>query len=152
MLSLMVRVFIKVFLVALPASKACPYGSRNDSGHCRARTKALVLSSDQHHVNTKLMITKYGELWPDNPFIFYVPYNSVTRRTAQSRFEELLDVVNLTHTRYPIAETMLDLFDACGCREEIIFYAIDDRYPIGLNANILRQSSISVKSQRQYVI
>ena len=85
------------------------------------------------------MITKYGELWPDNPFIFYVPYNSVTRHTAQSRFEELLDVVNLTHTRYPIAETILDLFDACGCREEIIFYAIDDRYPIGLNANILRQ-------------
>ena len=102
--------------------------------------KALVLSDDHHHSSAKLMtwlmISQYRLLWPRAPFRFYVPFNK-DEANASRVFAEFAGVVKLVRVGAGIAETMLGLLKLCG-RDEVVFYCIDDKYPIALRAEALQ--------------
>jgi hypothetical protein len=89
----------------------------------RERIKAIVLSWDRHRVMTQHMIAQYTRLWPDHPFVFRIPFQT-------------LGGVNSAHEEYiqtppDIPGTVLKLIaDLDG--EEWIYWCADDKYPIDL--------------------
>lgn len=90
------------------------------------RMKAIVLSWDRHRVITQHMIAQYARLWPDHPFRFRIPFQ--TLGGARSEREEFVQ----TPPDIPgtVLELIADLDD-----EEWIFWCADDKYPIRLVAD-----------------
>jgi len=87
------------------------------------KLKAIVLTCDRYRTITEHMIFQYDRLWPDHPFVFYVPYQE-------------LGGVDTDRVRYltappDIKETILQLLMNID-DEEWIYWCVDDKYPIQL--------------------
>ncbi|MGI9113543.1 MAG: hypothetical protein ACR2FX_00650 [Chthoniobacterales bacterium] len=85
--------------------------------------KAIVLSWDRHRVVTQHMIRQYARLWPDHPFRFRIPFQTLA--TADNEREQYIQ----TPPDIPgtVLQLMHDLED-----EEWIYWCADDKYPIQL--------------------
>ena len=86
--------------------------------------KAIVLSCDAYHVFAHHMIVQYMNKWPNNPFVFRVPYNTEYPHQLKA---DLKDKVELVHTDQSIKNTVLTLLDGLD-KNEWIFWSIDDKY------------------------
>jgi hypothetical protein len=85
--------------------------------------KAIVLSFDRHRVMTQHMIAQYARLWPDHPFVFRIPFQTLSG--ANSVREEYIQTPpDIPDT---ILKLIVDLDD-----EEWIYWCADDKYPIDL--------------------
>ena len=94
--------------------------------------KAIVLTYDKYKVFAQHMIRAYQNLWPNNPFIFRIPYQEEEcYLDYQSKFE---DKVELIKSSSSIASTMKSLLADLD-DEEWVYWCMDDRYPIELQSN-----------------
>ena len=90
--------------------------------------KAIVQSCDRYHSFTENMLTQYEKLWPSNPFMFRIPWNTKYPETIDSKFQGKIDLIK---TGIPFKETFHELTkDLDG--EEWVYWCIDDKYPIHL--------------------
>lgn len=71
------------------------------------------------------MIFCYEKLWPDHPYLFQVPYQELPPTIQNSR-------VQYHQCTSDIKETVLTLLGDLD-DEEMIYWCIDDKYPIKLN-------------------
>ena len=88
---------------------------------------AIVLTYDKYVRITDHMIQNYMNIWPENPFIFRIPYQiypSFLKDKYQNRVE-------LVRTDSRIKPTLLSLIEDLN-DDEWIFWCIDDRYPIDM--------------------
>lgn len=86
--------------------------------------KALVLTYDNNRRLTEHMIYKYQQVWPDNPFIFCIPYqeNGGHGQTNHRYIKSPADIKG----------TVLALLSGLD-QDEWIYWCIDDKYPIHLD-------------------
>ena len=87
--------------------------------------KAIVLTCDRFRAVTDHMIFKYARLWPGHPFRFRVPHQELARTIAGDRVE-------YRKTPSPIKATVLALLADLD-DDELIYWCIDDKYPIRLD-------------------
>ena len=92
--------------------------------------KAIVLSCDKYHPLADLMIHTYQKLWPDNPFVFRVPYNDAYPQLLKDKYKEKIELIK---SPAPIKETMRVLLSDIA-DEEWVYWCMDDRYLIKLKA------------------
>jgi hypothetical protein len=86
--------------------------------------KAIVLTCDKYHPLADLMMHVYQKLWPDNPFVFRVPYNEIYPQWLKDKYKEKIELIKAP---YPIKETMKTLLNDIG-DDEWIYWCMDDRY------------------------
>jgi hypothetical protein len=85
------------------------------------KIKAIVLTWDRNRAMTEHMILQYEKLWPDHPFVFHIPYQSLGgTETERTRYVQ---------TPKNIKATVLHLIGNLD-DEEWIYWCMDDRYPI----------------------
>jgi hypothetical protein len=105
-----------------------------------APIKAIVLTFDRNRVLTDHMIFQYAKLWPDHPFQFRVPYQELGPSSASGRVE---------YRRSPpgIKETVLTLLEDLA-DDELIYWSIDDKYPIKLDVPRIARIGEWLSSER----
>ncbi len=96
------------------------------------KIKAVVLSYDPQIGLAELLVKKYKSLGLSGYFEFLIPIN-----TDKSRFEDNLLDVTYVKCLPDIISTMAALLDKCA-DDEWVFWAIDDRYPISLDKNLIK--------------
>ncbi len=87
--------------------------------------KAIVLTYDRNRVLTDHMIQCYEKLWPNHPFIFQVPYQELPPSVQTNRVQYTYCPADIQGT----VRTLLHNLDD----EEMVYWCIDDKYPIWLN-------------------
>jgi hypothetical protein len=91
---------------------------------------AIVLTCDRYRALADHMLFKYAQLWPDHPFRFRLPYQDLAPTSADAR-------VDYIKSPLPIKPTVLGLLRDLD-DEELIYWSIDDKYPISLNLPRIR--------------
>ncbi|KAH8048565.1 cupin-like domain-containing protein [Aureococcus anophagefferens] len=97
------------------------------------RIPALTLSYGAAAVRRRMLLA-YARLWPDHPFVFYVPFNASGAFDAPvwGRVNASYDAASLVAVPSPpgIRATMDALLGAAGCADgELIFWAPEDIQP-----------------------
>jgi hypothetical protein len=87
------------------------------------RIKAIVLTCDRYRPITEHMIFQYDRLWPDHPFVFHVPYQTLEGANTE-RVKYLASPSDIKRTVLHLLEEIED--------EEWIYWCVDDKYPIQL--------------------
>lgn len=90
--------------------------------------KAIVLTCDKYHAFTDHMMHCYRHLWPENPFIFHVPYQQYPEHLKE-KYGEKIRLIQSAPEIKSTMETLLKTTDA----EEWVYWCMDDRYPVGLD-------------------
>lgn len=83
------------------------------------------MTYDKNRGLTDHMIFKYGQLWPDHPFKFRVPYQELAPTLPS-------ELVEYRKTPSNIKSTVLTLLEGLD-DEEMVYWCIDDKYPIELD-------------------
>jgi len=91
---------------------------------------AVVLTFDRYKAFSQHMIICYQELWPDNPFIFRIPYQSVDVKEEYKRM--FGEKVELIKSPSGIVDTVFSLVEDLDDKS-MVFWCMDDRYPISIN-------------------
>jgi hypothetical protein len=92
--------------------------------------KAIVLTYDRNELLTDHMIRCYDELWFDHPFTFIIPYQNQNRcKPSKNCF--------YVKTNPEIKSTILTLLENLN-DEEWIYWCIDDKYPIELKLDKIK--------------
>ena len=94
------------------------------------KIKAIVLSYDRHRAITDHMILQYARLWPDHPFEFLVPYQTLQRPDTERVKYVKAPGGKASDIPFTILELIANLDD-----EEFVYWASDDKYPIQLLTN-----------------
>jgi hypothetical protein len=74
------------------------------------------------------MINRYNQLWPDNPFIFHIPFQDF----APKEDEKTLNISTPKSIKATVLTLLKDIPD-----EEWIYWCIDDKYPEQLDVPAL---------------
>ena len=95
--------------------------------------KAIVLTFDRHRAITQHMILQYERLWPDHPFCFRIPYQNLGGIDSDQL--EYIKTAGDTPSGIPhtVLQLLADLPD-----EEWVYWCADDKYPIRLVINKIR--------------
>jgi hypothetical protein len=93
--------------------------------------KALVLTFDRNQVFADHMIFKFDQLWPQNPFQFHVPYQSLQRINRKRGLKYI-------SSNSPIVETVLTLLSGIP-DHEWVFWCMDDHFPLKLDVKWLEK-------------
>jgi hypothetical protein len=87
------------------------------------------------------MLLKYEQAWPDHPFIFRIPYQQLRPDTTtvvrQTKIESRRTEVSIRSTVLALLEDLDD--------EEMVYWCIDDKYPIQLSLNRIRSLFAGLK-------
>ncbi len=83
--------------------------------------KAIVMTFDRYRAVADHMIWQYEKLWPDNPFTFRIPYQ--TLRGTNSERREYIEAPS--EIRPSILQLLADIDD-----EDWIYWCPDDKYPV----------------------
>jgi len=87
------------------------------------KIKAIVLTCDRYRAIADHMMLQYERLWPENPFVFHIPYQDlVGAETERAKY---------FRTPEPLKATVLQLLSGLD-DEEWIYWCVDDKYPIAL--------------------
>lgn len=86
------------------------------------------------------MIFMYNKIWPDHPFLFRVPYQHIGQTQDSKRVE-------YWHTPADIKSTVLALLGDLP-DEEIVYWCIDDNYPIKLDCLKISEIQKSITGNR----
>jgi len=93
--------------------------------------KAIVLTYDKYRSFTDHMILCYEKLWPNHPFTFHVPYQYLRSTIQSSKVKYYQSPPDIKGT---INTLLHDIDD-----EEMVYWCIDDKYPIKLNVRLLEK-------------
>ncbi len=104
------------------------------------RIKAIVLSWDRHRVITQHMIGQYARLWPDHPFVFRIPFQTLDG-AASTREEYIRTPPDIPGTALQLISDLDD--------EEWIYWCADDKYPIRLVAEKFRNLFAFAREQAE---
>lgn len=88
---------------------------------------AIVLSCDRYQPFAEHMVRMYQRLWPDHPFTFRIPYQSLyplLTTLPGNRIEARQTPVSIRAT---VLELLADLED-----EAMVYWCLDDKYPLWL--------------------
>jgi len=91
------------------------------------KIKAIVLSYDRHRAITDHMILQYERLWPDYPFVFIVPYQTLQRPDTERVKYVKAPGGKASDIPFTILELIANLND-----EELVYWCSDDKYPVRL--------------------
>lgn len=99
--------------------------------------KSIILTFDKNRIFTEHLIGKYRELWPDHPFTFLIPYQTLRG----------IETKDIKYVKSPseIRQTVLSLLEGID-DEEWIFWSLDDWYPIYLDTEKLNQIARAVNN------
>ena len=101
--------------------------------------KAIVLTHDKNRSVTHHMIARYLHKWPDNPFVFRVPFQELEEQSSPK--------VEFIKTPKSIKKTVLGLLEDLE-EDEWIYWCIDDKYPEQLNIEkIIKKKYQNTKNQ-----
>ncbi len=92
--------------------------------------KAIVLTHDRMRAVTEHMLFHYARLWPDHPFRFRIPY-----QTLSGPADPLREYVAAPA---PIKQTVLTLLRDLD-DEQWVYWCIDDKYPVAFDLRRVRQ-------------
>jgi hypothetical protein len=105
--------------------------------------KALVLTYDKYMVFADHMITRYMNLWPDNPFVFKIPYqHDEVKEHYEKKYNRKVEMIKSPQGIVETIETLLDGM----LNEEWMFWCMDDRYPIALNVPVVKELFSYIKN------
>jgi len=94
--------------------------------------KALVLTYDKYKVFADHMIYRYQILWPDNPFIFKVPYQREDiKEFYKKKYGNKVEMVKSNPSIVDTIDILLEGLD----ENEWIYWCLDDRYPVTIDIN-----------------
>ena len=98
--------------------------------------KAIVLTFDKYLPFADHMIQCYQDIWPNNPFVFRVPYQSEHIKSYLlgkygNKVEMIQSPSGIVDTVYTLIKDLPD--------NELVFWCMDDRYPIELNVKELEK-------------
>ena len=93
---------------------------------------AIVLTFDEQIGFAELVYKKYMQMWPKCPLTFRIPYQDKQRARA---FKECSNV-DLVESPRSIRDTMSTLLEGLS-NDEWVFWCIDDRYPLTLDATAM---------------
>ena len=93
--------------------------------------KAIVLTYDRYRSLTDHMIHCYERLWPEHPFIFQVPYQEKGPSLNSPRVQYHPSPSDIKGT---VLTLLADLDD-----DEMVYWCIDDKYPIRIHVKKLVQ-------------
>jgi len=105
--------------------------------------KAIVLSCDEYSKYTVHMLQTYYHFWPNNPFIFYIPWNIKYPKQLENNYN-----VKLIRTEKPIYLTVLKLIENIP-DNEWIYWCIDDKYLVNIDYKLVEDiffNNLIVKS------
>ena len=86
--------------------------------------KAIVLTYDRVRAIREHAILKYQQLWPDHPFLFRIPYQTLLPNPAPDR--------EYVKTPPALKATTLNLLQDLD-DEEWVFWCIDDKFPMAFD-------------------
>ncbi len=87
------------------------------------KVNAIVLTWDRNRAITQHMVLQYEKVWPNHPFVFRIPYQSLGG-TATERTTYLRTPENIKAT---VLHLLADLDD-----QQWVYWCMDDRYPVRL--------------------
>ena len=87
--------------------------------------KALCFTFDRNMPVMEYVLHTYFKCWPDNPFVFYIPWNSTKPNHLVNQYGE--DKVKLLQTCSAVKPTIRTLLSAVES-DELIWWAQDDKY------------------------
>jgi len=90
--------------------------------------RALVLTYDRYRLITEHMLKTYSIHWPNNKFIFRIPYQEDTRICAHGQAIELVQMGS------GIKETVRGLLQGIP-DDEWVFWCLDDKFLIAIDEN-----------------
>lgn len=93
---------------------------------------APVLTYDKHFPFANHMIHTYQQKWPDNPFIFLVPYNDMYPNELKEKYGDNIELVKSDPSIRATILNLINRFDD----EEWIYWAIDDKYLVEINQQV----------------
>lgn len=96
------------------------------------RIPSLVLTYGKRLPITRLMIDQYNVLWPEHPFQFFVP----TQDPNMTDEEIGLHTTAIYAPDSRIPSTMFRLLDCATDPNDVIYFAIDDNFPVKLNTTL----------------
>lgn len=107
--------------------------------------KAIVLTFDKYKPFSDHMIHCYMDLWPDNPFIFLIPYQG---NEVKVFFEKKYgNKVKMIKSPSGIVDTVFTLIDKLE-DDEWLFWCMDDRYPMSLDIPTIKKiHNVVLKSE-----
>lgn len=103
---------------------------------------AIVLTYDQNRVFTENMIKSYENIWTDHPFIFHIPYQKLNKINVKSKVVFHKSKADIQSTII----TLLKNFD----NNEMIYWCIDDKYPIKLDLKRIKEIVKFIKINNHY--
>ena len=88
--------------------------------------KAICLTYDKNIRVMEFVLECYQRLWPENPFIFRVPYNEIRPLELQKKFKGKIELIQ---TPSPIRGTIETLIEGLD-ENEWVWWCMDDKYPM----------------------
>ncbi len=99
--------------------------------------KAIILTFDKYRPLTEHMLFCYKSIWPNHPFQFRIPYQTIPY-TAD---ENVISIQTDKAIKASVLTLIKDLDD-----EEWIYWCIDDKYPVSLNVAVLDKMVTAISS------
>lgn len=87
--------------------------------------KALCFTFDRNMPIMEYVLYTYFKCWPDNPFVFYIPWNQIKPQHLIDRYGS--DKIKLLQTDSAVKPTIRTLLSVVN-ENEFIWWAQDDKY------------------------
>jgi hypothetical protein len=92
-----------------------------------SKIPAIVLSYDRNRAITDHMIDCYRHLWPDNPFVFHIPYQQLWGNSKNRVLIKSPEAIKAS-----VLLLIKNMDD-----DDWVYWCIDDKYPIKLDIKIM---------------
>lgn len=86
--------------------------------------KALCFTFDRNMPILEYVLYTYFKCWPDNPFVFYVPWNNVKPDYLVEKYGDKVQLLQTDSAVKPTIRTLLSVVEP----NEFIWWAQDDKY------------------------
>jgi hypothetical protein len=90
--------------------------------------KAICLTYDRNMPVLRYVIYTYFKYWPDNPFVFHIPWNKEKPTDLIKKYGE--DKIKLIQTGSSVKDTMRGLLDGSD-KYDNLWWCQDDKYILG---------------------
>ena len=86
--------------------------------------KAICLTFDRNMLVMEYVLHTYFKCWPDNPFVFYIPWNKIKPDHLIKKYGDKVRLLETDSRVKPTIRTLLSVTEP----NELIWWAQDDKY------------------------
>lgn len=104
--------------------------------------KAIILTCDKYIQIANLVLHTYQNLWPNNPFVFKVPYNNQYPELLKEKYGNKIELIK---TKKEIKHTMQALLKGIP-DDEWVWWCMDDKYLIKIDTEEANKAYQFVKN------